>query len=136
MLETRPQPLTEVQLLPGQPLGWGDYTLTLLDHRVGEGLAIRRRRETESGTVTAAPCVPGERLTLPSTNGGSRSVKRLCMDRGVSLTERDRLPAIYADGRLAAVWRLGVDTEFLPGGEPCRFIQITKRNAEEKDHDQ
>lgn len=136
VLETRPQPLTEVQLLPGQPLGWGDYTLTLLDHRVGEGLAIRRRRETENGTVTAAPCVPGERLTLPSTNGGSRSVKRLCVDRGVSLTERDHLPAIYADGRLAAVWRLGVDTEFLPEGEPCRFIQITKRNAEEKDHGQ
>lgn len=82
-----------------------------------------------------APCDPGERLTLPETHGGSRSVKRLCLDRRISLSERDRLPAIYVGDRLAAVWRLGVDIAFAPEGEgPCRFIQILKI-TEESDHE-
>ena len=45
----------------------------------------------------------------------------------------DRLPAVYAGGCLAAVWRLGVDMAFAaPEGEPCRFIQITEA-AKERD---
>ena len=64
-------------------------------------------------------------MTLPGASG-SRSIKRLCMDRKISMEERDRLPAIYADGVLAAVWRLGVNQEFLPEGEELRFIQIVK----------
>ena len=44
-----------------------------------------------------------------------------------------RLPAVYAGGCLAAVWRLGVDMAFAaPEGEPCRFIQITEA-AKERD---
>ncbi len=129
ILETRPQPLTETQLIPGRPLRWGDYTLTLLDHREGEGLALRERTVYEDWAVTAAPCRGGERLTLPGTNG-ARTVKRLCLDRHISLAERERLPAIYLGGCLAAVWRLGVDTEFLPEGAPCRFVQIIKETEE------
>lgn len=129
ILETRPQRLTEAQLLLGQPLRWGNYTLTLLDHREGAGLALRERTAGEDRTVTVAPAAPGERLKLPGARGG-RSVKRLCLDRRISLDERDRLPAIYANGRLAAVWRLGVDVEFLPEGAPVRFIQIIKETEE------
>ena len=136
ILETRPQTLTEIQLIPDSPLRWGDYTLTLLDRpEDGEGIAFFwRGRPGQSPVVTAAPCPPGERLTLPGARG-SRSVKRLCLDRRISLAERDRLPAIYVEGRLAAVWRLGVDTAFAPeGGAPCRFIKI-KRHIEEDGHD-
>ena len=80
-------------------------------------------------------CWGGARLTLPETHGGGRSVKRLCLDRRISLSERDRLPAVYVGDRLAAVWRLGVDAEFLPEGEnPCRFIQILK-HTEENSHE-
>lgn len=129
ILETRPQILTEVQLLPERLVRWGDYTLTLLDRREGEGLALRQRTACEDWAVTVAPAAPGDRLTLPGARGG-RSVKRLCLDRHISLQERDRLPAIYAGGRLAAVWRLGVDVEFLPEGEPCRFVQIIKETEE------
>ena len=134
ILETRPQDLAEVRLLPDSPLRWGDYTLTLLDRTEGEGLALRRLKK-EAWTV--APCPPGERLTLPGARG-SRSVKRLCLDGRISLEERDRLPAIYVEGELAAVWRLGVDTAFAPeGGAPCRFIKIeeTEKQIEEDEHD-
>ena len=130
ILETRPQPLTETQLLPGRPLRWGGYTLTLLDRREGAGVALRAGRPGERAFVTAAPCVPGERLTLPGAKG-SRTVKRLCLDRRISLEERDRLPAFYVSGRLAAVWRLGVDTEFLPEGDALRFIKVETPHHEE-----
>ena len=81
--------------------------------------------------LTVGPVAPGDRLCLPETHGGGRSVKRLCLDHRISLSERDRLPAIYAGGTLAAVWRLGVDESFAPSaGEPCRFIQITEIEKE------
>ena len=125
ILETRPQTLTEVQLVPGRPLRWGDCTVTLLDRPEGEGIVFFwRGRPGQSPLVTVAPCPPGERLTLPGAKG-SRSVKRLCLDRRISLAERDRLPAVYVEGQLAAVWGLGVDEAFAPvTGMPCRFIKI------------
>lgn len=119
--------LQETALLPGQPVRWGDHTLTVLDHCEGEGIAIK-----PGGTITVSACIPGERLALPGAKG-SRSVKRLCIDNKISLAERDRLPAIYVDGRLAAVWRLGVEQKFLPEtNEQFRFIQITKKSEEKK----
>jgi len=131
--------LTRRQALPapaalerGAALAWGGCTLTLLDRREGEGLALRPPARGEGGVLTVAPAPPGGRLTLPGAKG-SRSVKRLCLDRGVGLEERDRLPALYADGKLAAVWRLGVDAAFAPeGGGPCRFIKITKHIEEDE----
>ena len=121
--------LAGAELLPGEPVHWGDYSLTLLECREGEGLAIRA-----NGAVTVSHCVPGERLKLPEASG-SRSIKRLCVDRKISLAERDRLPAIYVNGVLAAVWRLGVDQEFLPEDDKdFRFIQITN-NLKEKEYE-
>jgi tRNA(Ile)-lysidine synthase len=125
ILKTIPERLQETALVLGTPLRWGDFSLTLLDHREGAGLSLRLGSEQ----LTVGPCPPGERLTLLGSRGG-RTVKRLCVDRGISLMERDRLPAIYADGRLAAVWPLGVNEGFLPVGEACRFIQITKEENE------
>ena len=131
ILETLPPPPSRAELVEGCPLRWGDYTLTLLDRSAGAGLPMRPGPER----VAVGPCDGGARLTLPETHGGIRTVKRLSLDRGISLAERDRLPAVYAGDRLAAVWRLGVDTEFLPEGEgPCRFIQILK-HTEENSHE-
>lgn len=135
ILETRPQTLTEVQLIPGRPLRWGDYTLTLLDRRKdGDGgiAFFWRGRPGETPVVTVGPCPTGERLTLPGARGG-RSVKRLCLDNRISPEERDRLPAIYVGGQLAAVWRLGVDIAFAPENGGGRwFIKITKQIKEDK----
>lgn len=133
VLETSPAPLSRTELVKNRPLSWGDYTLTLLDRRVGRGLALRLRRQEERMSLMVGPCQPGDRLTLPGARGG-RTVKRLCLDRHIPLAERDRLPAIYLGDRLAAVWGLGVDQKFAPEGEPCRFIQIMK-NTEENHHE-
>ena len=115
-------------LLPGVPAEWNGWMLTLLDHPAEEGLALRPGDET----VTVGPCPPGERLTLPETHGGGRTVKRLCLDRGMTLTERETLPAIYLNGKLAAVWRLGADDAFrYRGSGPVRFIRVTKTNGGE-----
>ena len=131
ILETRPQTLTEVQLLPGRPVTWGDHRLTLLDRREGEGLAICAETGLPDRVVTVGPAEPGERLCLPETCGGRRSVKRLCLDHHISLAERDRLPAVYVGGQLAAVWRLGTDEAFrAPEGEPCRFVRIQEIKKE------
>lgn len=57
-------------------------------------------------------------------------MKRLCLDRRISLTERAELPAIYADECLAAVWPLGTDEAWRPeAGESAWFVQIKKKNG-------
>ncbi len=133
ILETLPPPRTRAELVMDCPLHWGGYTVTLLDHRAGEGVALCPGQAGER--VAVAPCDGGARLTLPETHGGGRTVKRLCLDRGISLAQRESLPAIYVGDRLAAVWGLGVDLCFLPEGDgPCRFIQIMK-DTEEKTYE-
>lgn len=127
-LERRKAPLPTLELLPNVPTHWGSYTLTLLDHREREGLALSTPAE---GPLTVGPCPPAGRLWLPGAKG-SRTVKRLCLDRGIPLSRREGLPAIYAGDRLAAVWELGVDMEALPAGGPCRFIQVIKHREEEE----
>ena len=68
--------------------------------------------------------VPETHLLYKEFNG----VKRLCVDRKLSLTERDALPALYVGGQLAAVWRLGTDVTFLPkGGDAACFVRIIPR---------
>ena len=111
-------------LRTGVPTEWNGWTLTLLDRPAGMGLALRSGDET----VTVGPCPPGERLTLPETHGGGRTVKRLCLDRGIPLAERETLPAIYLNGKLAAGWRLGADVRCQGGG---RFIRVMKTNGGE-----
>lgn len=113
----------EAVLMQGVPLRWGGYTLTLLDHADGEGVLLRALAPGE--TLRAAPCDPSAYLALPGASG-ARSIKRLCLDRRISLSERSALPALYIGSRTAAVWRIGTDEAFLPreGGGSC-FVRIT-----------
>src|SRR5699024_326061 len=89
----RQEPPPRAELTQDCPLGWGAYTVTLLDRREGEGLALRTGPDGE--TVAVAPCDPGARLILPGTRGGARTVKRLCLDRRIPLSRREQLPAVY-----------------------------------------
>ena len=149
-----------VPLTPGKPLAWGAYTLTLLELQGGSSGPRNALPEDSLGlqgalqggdlgpmgvppdgglalslpagaVLTVGPCPPGERLTLPGAKGG-RTVKRLCLDKGISLAERDGLPAFYADGALAAVWPLGVDAPFAPQTAHGWYIQIKYREKDEE----
>ena len=109
-------------LAEGVPLRWGNLELTLLQAPDGEGISLRAPNAGES--LFVGPCDLSARLTLEGANG-ARSVKRLCVDKKIPLSERDALPAIYAGDRLAAVWRLGTDVSFLPQrSEDTRFVRI------------
>ncbi|MBQ9348404.1 MAG: tRNA lysidine(34) synthetase TilS [Oscillibacter sp.] len=147
LLERRSHPIGEAELLPGKPALWGAYRLTLLSEPPDGGAGWPDKQETgpdEQGTagdtaaqgqslvirdgpeiLTVSPVRAGDRLRLPGMSG-SRTVKRLCLDRRISMEERDGLPAVYADGQLAAVWPLGTDAAFIPshGGE--RRILVEK----------
>ena len=116
----RKAPLPREALPLDRPLRWGDWLLTLRDHPEGEGLILRAGEEP----VFIAPLTGAERLTLPGQRGGSRTVKRLCRDRGIDPIRRQRLPGVFLGAELAAVWPLGTDEAFLPTGGECRFLSI------------
>ena len=120
-----PAALPKAALVENVPLLWGNFELTLLHEPDGAGILLRAPENGE--VITVAPCDLNARLTLEGANG-ARSVKRLCVDRKLSLTERDALPALSVGGQLAAVWRLGTDVSFLPkGGDAACFVRVIPR---------
>ena len=94
--------------------------LAVTDPQKQLALALRAGDEP----VRVAPLTGAERLTLPGQRGGSRTVKRLCRDRGIDPIRRQRLPGVFLGAELAAVWPLGTDEAFLPTGGECRFLSI------------
>ena len=73
------------------------------------------------GPVTADRCPAGQRMTLPGSEG-SRSLKRLFVDAGLSVEARERTPAIFVGGRLAAVPGIGVDRAFVPRPGRAQYV--------------
>ncbi len=68
----------------------------------------------------------GDRLHLPS---GSRSLKRLFIDRKIPASLRDRVPVLADQYGVAAVGGLGADVQRCPvGGEACLYIQIEQED--------
>lgn len=88
-----------------------------IECRVTRGTAQEREgrlilnNEAIDAPVTADRCGAAERMTLPGREG-SRSLKRLFVDAGLSVQERQQTPAIFVGGRVAAVPGIGVDRAF------------------------
>lgn len=88
-----------------------------IECRVTRGAAAARagrlilNNEAIDAPVTADRCGASERMTLPGSEG-SRSIKRLFVDAGLSVREREQTPAIFVGGRVAAVPGIGVDRAF------------------------
>ena len=61
------------------------------------------------------------RMTLPGKEG-SRSLKRLFVDAGLSVREREETPVIYVGGRPAAALFIGVDRAFAEKGREWKYI--------------
>ena len=102
-----PAALPKAALVENVPLPWGNFELTLLHKPDGEGISLRVPEDGE--IITVAPCDLNARLMLQGANG-ARSVKRLCVDRKLSLTERDAPPCggwgrTLLSCRKAGTWR-------------------------------
>ncbi len=79
---------------------------------IGAGVAARLWRQ---GEIEVRYRRGGERCRLPKR--GSKSLKKLCQERGVPAWMRACLPLIYLEGQLAAVANLWVCEPFAAGPE-------------------
>lgn len=60
-----------------------------------------------------------------AVENGSRTIKRLLADRGVPMERRKEHPALFLDGRIAAVFGVAVDWEYRPQKEgTCLVITL------------
>lgn len=114
----------EVILTKNHPVVWGNYEICLCDPGP-DSLNLRR------GIASVRAWRSSDRLTLPGGRG-SRSLKRLFADAGVSPLRRDRTPVLCVDGRAAAVYGLGADTAYL-AKEAGDGMGITWRKIKGKD---
>ena len=86
----------------GDTVVFGPWQVTLTAEPGREGVALSI---PAVAVLTITPWDPKDRL-----NG--RTVKRLCVDRGLSLADREVLPVLRVNGRAAAVPGLGLDENF------------------------
>ena len=117
----------------GQRVAFGRWRVSLTD-LPGRGTSYRLTLPPEADLRVTA-WRGSDRLTLPGARG-SRSLKRLCADRGIPPGRRDRLPVLRLGEVPAAVPGIGVNTEITPpaGGRTVvvTFYEETEENHHEK----
>lgn len=78
-------------------------------------------------SLTVRPRQPGDRIRL---RGGSRSVKRLLIDRRVPAEQRDRVAVLADDNGVVAVADIGADvTKLARAGEPALRVTIDREGS-------
>lgn len=111
----------ERSLSVGESVTFGKWQVSLTEPE-GEGIPISFPKDAAL-TVTAWD--PKDRL-----NG--RTVKRLCGERGIAPTERDRLPVLRVDGDPAAAPGLPIQENFAPDRHERAarviFLKVTEEN--------
>ena len=105
--ETAPE---EVSITPGQTVAFGPWRVYLSDAPIEGGTQMSL---PAGAALTVTPWRRDDRMTVPGSRG-SRSVKRLCVDRGISPQTRDALPVLRADGKIAAMAQVGFDLDLAP----------------------
>ena len=70
-------------------------------------------------------------MTLPGSRG-TRSLKRLCAERGSSPAERDALPVLRAGEHPAAVPGVGVDLDVTPRNQDA-VLYVSFKNLRDKE---
>ncbi|MCI7734927.1 MAG: tRNA lysidine(34) synthetase TilS [Dysosmobacter sp.] len=132
-LERTPAAPEEVPIRLGQRVAFGRWRVALTD-LPGRGTSYRLTLPPEADLRVTA-WRGSDRLTLPGARG-SRSLKRLCADRGIPPGRRDRLPVLRLGEVPAAVPGIGVNTEITPpaGGRTVvvTFYEETEENHHEK----
>lgn len=121
VVETSPAPEDVILSCPGS-VTWGDYRVTCLPAAdISQGtdhftlcpqgpLVLRSRRS-------------GDSLRLP---GGTKSLKKLFIDRKLPAAQRDRIPVLSDDGGVLAVYSIGVHRDRAPAALPAVAVVIEK----------
>ena len=110
-----PSPLSAVPLsLPGWTrAGSWEITCTLERYRGQPQRPLDFYLDRSAlPSLTARPRRTGDRLTLPGRPG--KTIKKWMIDLKIPRTDRDRLPVLEGNGRVAGAAGLGPDAAFLP----------------------
>ena len=109
--------------IPGTVL-WGDYRITASE--AGEGMLLY-----PEGPITIRSRQSGDKLRL---SGGSKSLKKLLIDRKIPAAERSRIPVICDEKGILAVYGIGIDqSRDTEGKHPVRIeIEKTEKHGGER----
>ena len=122
VLQRQPPPPPAQVLYEGEQI-WGSWRVRV-ERKTGLVDPSPRRavlRDT-GGRLSIASWDGGERLAVEN---GKRTVKRLCMDAGLSIRDRGEHPAVLVDGGIAAVIGAAVDWRLRPEeGKDCWVISL------------
>jgi tRNA(Ile)-lysidine synthetase-like protein len=105
--------------VPGSIL-WGDYRITASE--AGEGLTLY-----PTGPITVRSRRSGDSIRL---SGGSKSLKKLFIDRKIPAAERALVPVICDKQGILAVYGIGIDQSRDREGNAPVWIQIEKTEKE------
>ena len=113
-----PEEIPEPTLLPvpGSVI-WGDYRITARQEE-GDGLRIH-----SAGPIVIRSRVSGDTIRLP---GGSKSLKKLFIDRKIPARQRDRIPVLSDERGILAVCGFGTNPELEDENLPGVRIEIEK----------
>lgn len=124
----------EVTIVPGRELTFGDWRVSLGEPVLSQGAYCYNVSLPESGTLTVSCWKSTDRMRV-SGGRGSRSVKRLAADSGISYAERDRLPVLRMDGCPVAIPGIGVNEEITPDENKKTILVTFLKQTEEKHHE-
>ena len=124
-VQSRAEALEPVELpVPGSIL-WGDYRITAAE--AGEGITVH-----PDGPITVRSRLTGDSIRL---SGGSKTLKKLFIDRKIPASERDRIPVLADRRGILAVHGFGIHSDTAVGKLPAVRILIEKiTNTEEKEN--
>ena len=124
-VQSRAEALAPVELpVPGSIL-WGDYRITAAE--AGEGITVH-----PDGPITVRSRLTGDSIRL---SGGSKTLKKLFIDRKIPASERDRIPVLADRRGILAVHGFGIHSDTAVGKLPAVRILIEKiTNTEEKEN--
>ena len=124
-VQSRAEALEPVELpVPGSIL-WGDYRITAAE--AGEGITVH-----PDGPITVRSRLTGDSIRL---SGGSKTLKKLFIDRKIPASERDRIPVLADRRGILAVHGFGIHSDTAEGKLPAVRILIEKiTNTEEKEN--
>lgn len=123
-------PLPVTPLFPGAALTVGNFTVSvsepcLLQEPTDQIHTFAISAHCLAGTLTLRSRQSGDLLRLPS---GSRSLKRLMIDKKIPAHKRQQIPVLTDERGVVAVWGLGADRERAAApGELAIIVNLKER---------